>query len=275
MEKDELEEWFVNVSHRKLNDKLICIYESHGSGKLKLVNIPYCNIVYGETIGNFSGLNNNYIVIVTPQNIVDIKKFLHQGVIIISDSQSVNNFEQALLSKKLTKFSGIKYDLLESNPFENILALSKDELFTFINERKYVLEKLFMSIEGFSSFYFKKYFDNKILFTELAIKLYELTTLKFCQNNTSIGLEISKILGTSSKTINLASLSSPNQKLVGYKKAYDLNIRENKINEEVRLNVATKLLKLKIKQLNVTKIAKIVELPLTVVENIYAKLLLK
>ena len=271
MKRNELNIWFENVHNNKINNKLICLVGSLIDNKLHYSNMSKFRIIHGE-IPAINDLNGNYVIVVDYANIKTVKRFLSKGAIVISDYKSIQKFTNTLLSKDFTNLYEIEYDLINPINFEEILTFNKETLFNFIKERNLILEKLFINSKPYKYIHFEIYFNKKILFTEIAIYLYKLATLNFYENKTNIGLEISKIIGTSSKTINLASL---NMKLIGIKRVYDLTIKNDIVTEKIKFNIAKKLILLNIKPLHITKIAKIVELPVNDIEKIYTKLLLK
>jgi hypothetical protein len=114
-----------------------------------------------------------------------------------------------------------------------------------------------------------------VLTSRLAVILYRFTFLDLNANYTLIGRYIHQICGVRSKTMNskyssLTNCLLPEDLKQKNFKAYDLSVNESDI--AIREEIATKLLNLQIKQLDIKKIAMVTSLTIEKIEKLKKKM---
>lgn len=148
----------------------------------------------------------------------------------------------------------------------------------FIENREKILQAINDKYTKFDEselkYYLEVYYKRNILIASFIQKLYRLAMLDFISSAKKIGGILSYILSTSSKTLTPKEIGIL---LTGKKptnvKAYNLNI--NELEQNIKIKIATNLFKLNFKDLDITKISKITELPIKSVEKIYKKMFLR
>ena len=223
----------------------------------------------------------NIIIDITPYNGSDYdlnNRLLADGIILIDDQSSI----QALLSLIEQQNSNsvhkqeIKYTHIEKFDAQDIFIRTQEELLDFVIQREKELSQLgFLPPYLFSqasnlNLYFNIFKQKNILFANLAHHLYRLGTLDFRSSITAIGRKIHKQLGVKSKVLSPLALQIPVPlHLAKNSRVYDLN--ENELEIQVKKNIATKLIQLDLKELDITTIADLTQLQTKVVESIYKK----
>lgn len=201
-----------------------------------------------------------------------MKKIVQKNIILLEDVESINKMIFLLKNKQLEPQSEIKYLLLEKQKFENVLDLEIDMMREFIIVRIHLLKKLSIYFENLDIEYVDSCLDiykhKKVLLARFIQSLYRLATLDYISTEKSVGATIHTTLGVSSKVIGMKSLKMGLPlKMIKNHRAYNLN--ENQIQIDTKMSIAKKLLASDIKELDVSKIANITELPLKNIEKMH------
>lgn len=225
----------------------------------KLKNIP-------------SGINQIIISEGNYEPIENMKSIVSSGIIYIEDVNSINKFINLINNKFLDENNEIKYELIQKIDFESLFKNEQINIQKFVLDRLYLLEKINSKFEDIDVDFLltclKNYHEKKILLASFAQLLYRLANLDFTSTTKKVGGNIREILGVKSSTINRT-------RLVGLKanqfnknfRVYNLN--ENTFVTDEKIRIAEELVKLDSKDLDITKISKITELPLKKVETMY------
>lgn len=284
MQKDKLLQWIENINTGTTNQEILFIDASRNHTKYNILDLKRA----GNSLqSNFkllwldgSEIKYNYygniIVVMTSPNIKyneRIKKIIAKGVIYINEYDTVNRVIAMLQEKRVDVMNELSYESLEKMKFEEALQLDADALKSFITKRYWLLQKI---IHGFAlkevdflDHYIGIYKDKKILIANFAHSLYRLATLDFISFVKSAGTKIHTILGVKSKVISFKSLKLPSipGALQKNLRVYDLN--ENQLELAIKMDIAKKLVALDVKELDITKIANITELPIKRIEKMY------
>jgi len=281
--ENKLKIWLENAFNRKANSNVVFVNNSN-----RLLEIENCfraNIEIIDTIiiQNDKTINSNtrnYIV--TTFGFSCLKNIFNSaiknGFIFIKDDENINQFIYAIENRNPDICNQISFKLVEPVNLEELLHYEQKELYDFIKGREDILQainnKYIKLDEEYLRCYLAVYYEKKILIASFIQKLYRLANLDFISSDKKIGGILSKMLLTSSKTFTPKQIGiNCNTKKITNIKAYDLNI--NEVEQNVKIDIATELIKLDLKELDITKISKITKLPIKIVENIFKKICLK
>ena len=253
---------------QKIKDELKKIYSIHIVGIEELENEKMPSIGMNPII-----VSEDYYGAVE-----NMKFIINREIIYIEDVYSISRFIYLVKNRSLNHNNEIKYELVQKIDFESLLKNETIDIEKFVRERLYLLEKINSNFENITHEFLitclNNYHKNKILFASFAQLLYRLANLDFKSTAKRIGGNIVEILGVSSGSIGRNKLVDlrTNQLSKGFR-VY--NLKENKFVSDTKIKIAQKLVKLNIKELDVTKISKITELPLKRVEKMYREAFLK
>ena len=220
--------------------------------------------------------------IITTNQIYNFEKLFYNnikdGFIFIEDKESIKKFIYAIETKDISICNEIKCSLVKPVSLEIILKYSREDIKIFIKNRESILQAMNYKYVKFDEedleYFLEVYYKRNILIASFIQKLYRLAMLDFISSAKKIGGILSYILSTSSKTLTRKEIGIL---LTGKKptnvKAYNLNI--NELEQNIKIKITTNLLKLNFKDLDITKISKITELPIKSVEKIYKKMFLR
>lgn len=283
MKEDILNIWLENTHNHSNNDYILfCRVVENDVQKImnNLSGIYHVKAITIEdlkdTKGNIRGMNQ-IIISDSYEVIEDMKYVLNNKIIYIEEIESINKLINLIKNKSFDNTNEIRYELLQKIDFESLLTNEKIDIEKFVRKRLYLLEKINSNFENITHdsllIYLNNYHRNKILFASFAQLLYRLANLDFTSTAKKIGGSIREILGVKSSSISRNRLVDikTNQLSKGFR-VYNLN--ENTFVTNTKIKIAQELVKLDIKELDVTKISKITELPLTKVEKMYRKVLL-
>ncbi|WP_418179971.1 hypothetical protein ACNSOL_06465 [Aliarcobacter lanthieri] len=297
MKENKIEKWIEEAEKRAALPIVVLRIENSNDIENAISSLHIKKIGHYDTLYNvikissiFKGTKlgkNTNIILINDVNIYNptitgelyYHGYLQRGIIYIEDKNSINIFLSLLNGNKNNIYSEPLYSFIEKTNFEEFVKDTKNINKNFI-DRLELLEKLNINlIEYHICFYtetLKYYIDNNILCSNLAHLLYKITKFDFKSNRTIIGKQISSIFGTSSKTMNVNKIFNYAYQ-VGLKskniKVYNLNF--NQIEYKTKLNIASKLIILDSKDLNIEKISKIIELPYKDIDNLYKKIHLR
>ena len=123
-------------------------------------------------------------------------------------------------------------------------------------------------------YFLEVYYKRKILIASFIQKLYRLVNLNFLISEKKIGKILCNILNTSSKTVTPKYIGI----LGGTKKTSNTRVYDLKFNQtelDTKIKIATNLLKLNLKELDIKQISKNTGLLINQVEKIYKKIFIK
>lgn len=278
MKEDILNSWLENTHNHSNNDYILFCRAVENDVQKIMNNLRGIHNVKAITIedlkdtkGNISGMNQ-IIISDYYEAIEDMKYVLNHKIIYIEDIDSINKLINLIKNKSFANTNEIRYELLQKIDFESLLKNETIDIEKFVRGRLYLLEKINSNFENITHEFLitclNNYHKNKILFASFAQLLYRLANLDFISTAKRIGGNIVEILGVSSGTISRNRLVDlrTNQLSKGFR-VYDL--KENTFVSDTKIKIAQELVKLNIKELDVTKISKITELPLKKVETMY------
>ncbi|MCT7602287.1 hypothetical protein [Aliarcobacter butzleri] len=280
MVNNKLELWVNNANNRINNDHVIFIknidflsINTHWNTMIDVINTNILQKDFGIKFRNS---------IITTNQIYRFEKLFYNnikdGFIFIEDEESIKKFIYAIETKDISICNEIKCSLVKPVSLEIILKYSREDIKIFIKDRESILQAMNYKYVKFDEedleYFLEVYYNRKILIASFIQKLYRLAMLDFISSAKKIGGILSYILSTSSKTLTPKEIGIL---LTGKKptnvKAYNLNI--NELEQNIKIKITTNLLKLNFKDLDITKISKITELPIKSVEKIYKKMFLR
>lgn len=225
----------------------------------KLKNIP-------------SGINQIIISEGNYESIENMKSIVSSGIIYIEDVNSINKFINLINNKFLDENNEIKYELIQKIDFESLFKNEQINIQKFVLDRLYLLEKINSKFEDIDVDFLltclKNYHEKKILLASFAQLLYRLANLDFTSTTKKVGGNIREILGVKSSPINRTRLVD--LKANQFNKNFRVyNLNENTFVTDEKIRIAEELVKLDSKDLDITKISKITELPFKKVETMY------
>ena len=280
MKEDILDIWLGNSAKNLSDQRVVFLRVRKGDmQKIKdeLRNIYSIHIVGIEELEGekMPSIGMNPIIVSEDYySAVENMKFIinNREIIYIEDVYSISRFIYLVKNRSLNHNNEIKYELVQKIDFESLLKNETIDIGKFVRERLYLLEKINSKFEIITHEFLitclNNYHKNKILFASFAQLLYRLANLDFKSTAKRIGGNIVEILGVSSGSISRSRLVDlrTNQLSKGFR-VYDL--KENTFVYDTKIKIAQELVKLNIKELDVTKISKITELPLKKVERMY------
>lgn len=279
MNEDLLNIWFENSAKKFPNQNVVFIRVRKGDmQKIKdeLKKIYSVHIVGIEEFEEekMPSIGMNPIIVSEDYYgaVENLKFIINRGIIYIEDVNSINRFIYIIKNRSLNHNNEIKYELVQKVEFESLLKNETIDLEKFVRERLYLLEKINSNFESITHdslmIYLNNYFKNKILFASFAQLLYRLANLDFTSTTKRVGGNIRQILGVKSSSISSNRLVNIKRNQLNKNfRVYDL--KENTFVSDTKIKIAQELVKLNIKELDVTKISKITELPLKKIETMY------
>ena len=211
------------------------------------------------------------------KTIENMKSLICREIISIEGTNSINKLINLIKDKSLDNKNEIKYEMLEKVAFESLFEDNNVDIKRFVLDRLNQLKKINCNFEkidiDFLITCLNNYYENKILFASFAQLVYRLANLDFISTTKRVGGNIREKLGVKSNPISRTRLVdlNANQLSKGFR-VYNLN--ENTLVTDEKIKIAKELVKLNSKDLDITKISKITELPLKKVEKMYREALL-
>lgn len=272
MQENRIKKWFENCNNRQQNSAPLLIITQDESLRDMLNGLngttPYFRILLLVNNAKFYNVANNMIIVTSRLT----EKLIEKEAIIIDDDSSIKTIYLALQNKMFNDFSTIEYTSMEKKSFEDLVKEDTQSMQEFINTRVRLLQKFnccpqvidMSSVGDMLRIYHKK----NILLASFAQSLYKLASLDFTASDKAIGGMIRKALGVKSKVFSPKSLDVllPFELRKNHR-VYDLNESQNNLVSKEQ--IAKKLIELDSKDLNINKIAKIVELPLKTLERMH------
>lgn len=287
MKENELNKW-LEIAYEKLSNKRPLFLKVNNADTQKIIDnlkIPrreYISIIKIENLKDIkripAGINQIIISENYYENVENMKEFINREIIYVEDKNSIDKLIELLVNKSLDNNNEIRYDLLQKVNFESLLADNKVNIENFVLHRINLLHKMNCNFENidtdFLTICLTNYFNKKMLFASFAQSLYRLTTLDFTSSAKKIGGNIYEIFGVHSKVVSSKKLQSISiRQCFKNHRIYDLT--EKPYVYDTKIKVAKKLVKLNIKELDITKISKVINLPLKKIERMYRETFLK
>ena len=280
MQDNKLKIWIENGLNKVDNIEVVFIKYEGILNITKPFNSKFDCINTNMMNNDFGSKFRNSIITINKISIFE-KLFynnIKDGFIFIEDEESIKKFIYAIETKDISICNEIKCSLVEPVSLEIILKYSREDIKIFIKDRESILQAMNYKYVKFDEedleYFLEVYYKRNILIASFIQKLYRLAMLDFISSAKKIGGILSYILSTSSKTLTRKEIGIL---LTGKKptnvKAYNLNI--NELEQNIKIKIATNLFKLNFKDLDITKISKITELPIKSVEKIYKKMFLR
>ncbi|MCT7487271.1 hypothetical protein N5T98_11995 [Aliarcobacter cryaerophilus] len=236
---------------------------------------------------NTNMMNNDFGIkfrnsIITTNQIYRFEKLFYNnikdGFIFIENEESIKKFIYAIEKREPSICNQISFEVVETFDLEKLLGFNESHMKNFIETREKILQAINDKYTKFDEselkYYLEVYYKRNILIASFIQKLYRLAMLDFISSAKKIGGILSYILSTSSKTHTPKQIGVV---FIGKKptniKAYNLNINEVELNTKTK--IATNLLKLNLKELDIKQISKITDLSINQVEKIYKKIFIK
>ena len=280
MQDNKLKIWIENCLNNALNIEVVFIkYEGILNIKKPFNSKFYCidtNMINKDYDSKF--INS----IITTNQIYNFEKLFYNnikdGFIFIEDEESIKKFIYAIETKDISICNEIKFSLVKPVSLGIIHKYSREDIEIFIKNRESILKAMNYKYVKFDEedleYFLEVYYKRNILIAAFIQKLYRLVNLDFISSSKNIGSLLSEILSTSSKTHTPKQIGVV---FIGKKptniKAYNLNINEVELNTKTK--IATNLLKLNLKELDIKQISKNTDLSINQVEKIYKKIFIK
>lgn len=272
MLNNELKIWIERVLNNKINTERIYIFNNSNIN----TNLNHGNIRYVPYFNIDRLISTNKInSIVDTTNYSDNENILKNnldGNFFLIENNNINILFEILQTNNLRRIDEIKFIYVEKIDFETVLKYKREKLKNFIEYRESIFKKLFKIYSSYSyedlEYYLNFYFDKKILVAGFGRRLYRLCSLNFNISRDKIGTKIGEITGIKSKTVPLIIFNKRKNVRV-----YNLNYKEE--DYKMKIAIVEKLILLDSKELNVKKIADLIQLPLKKVEQIYSRTFLK
>ncbi|MCT7466695.1 hypothetical protein N5T78_08900 [Aliarcobacter cryaerophilus] len=280
MVNNKLELWVNNANNGINNDHVIFIknidflsINPHWNTMIDVINTNILQKDFGIKFRNS---------IITTNKIYKFEKLFYNsisdGFIFIENEENIKKFIYAIEKREPSICNQIRFEVVETFDLEKLLGFNESHMKNFIETREKILQAINDKYTKFDEselkYYLEVYYKRNILIASFIQKLYRLAMLDFISSAKKIGGILSYILSTSSKTLTPKEIGIL---LTGKKptnvKAYNLNI--NELEQNIKIKITTNLLKLNFKDLDITKISKITELPIKSVEKIYKKMFLR
>ncbi|QKF78238.1 hypothetical protein [Arcobacter defluvii] len=281
MKDNKIQNWLENAFNARDNEETIFIRDLsiYYVNKPLYSKIDFIKLNYKDT--DYSVKFKNSIIPIT--NNIDafpnlIKKSIKDGFIFIEDEDSIKKLIFAIETKNITICNEIKYSLVKPINLEKILKYSRENLRKFIDDRENILKSINDKYIKFNKedleYFLEVYYKRNILIAAFIQKLYRLVNVNFLVSEKKIGEILSNILNISSKTVTLKYIGViGGTKKNGNIRVYDLNFNQTELN--IKIKIATNLLKLNLKELDIKKISKNTDLSINQIEKIYKKIFIK
>ena len=283
MQDNKLKIWIENGLNNKANVEVLFIKYDGILNIKKPINSKFdcidTNMMNNDDDDDDSKFRN---YIITTNQIYNFEKLFYNsikdGFIFIEDKESIKKFIYAIETKDISICNEIKFSLVKPVSLRIIHKYSREDIEIFIKNRESILKAMNYKYVKFDEedleYFLEVYYKRNILIAAFIQKLYRLVNLDFIKRKKNIGSLLSEILSTSSKTHTPKQIGVV---FIGKKptniKAYNLNINQVELN--IKNKIATNLFKFTFNELDIATIAKITELSIKRVENIYKKIFLK
>ena len=280
MQDNKLKIWIENCLNNELNIEVVFIkYEGilnikkPFNSKFNCIDTNMINKDYDSKFINS---------IITTNQIYNFEKLFYNnikdGFIFIEDKESIKKFIYAIETKDISICNEIKCSLVEPVSLEIILKYSREDIKIFIKDRESILQAMNYKYVKFDEedleYFLEVYYKRKILIASFIQKLYRLVNLNFLISEKKIGKILCNILNTSSKTVTPKYIGiRGGTKKTSNTRVYDLNFNQTEF--DTKIKIATNLLKLNLKELDIKQISKITDLLINQVEKIYKKIFIK
>ena len=279
MKKNELNLWLENTANGLSNQRVLFL-KANQNDYLKILDDlnKQCQVtpIKIEDLQKYktvaSGMNPIIISDGFYKNIESMKVFLPREIIYIKEPNSIEKLILLINSKSHDFENEIYYELLQKIDFESLFKNEQINIQKFVVDRLDFLEKINSKFEDIDANFLltclKNYHEKKIVLASFAQLLYRLANLDFTSTSKKVGGNIKEVLGVKSSSISRSKLVDlkTNQLNKGFR-VYNLN--ENSFIVDTKIKIAKNLVKLDIKELDITKISKATELPLKKVEKMY------
>lgn len=280
MQDNKLKIWIENGLNNKANVEVVFIKHEGILNIKKPFNSKFdlidTLILQNEFISKFRNS------IVTTNKISIFEKLFYNsikdGFIFIENEENIKKFIYAIETKDISICNLIEYSLVKPASLETILKYGREEIRIFIKSRENILQAINSKYVKFNEedleYFLEVYYKRNILIASFIQKLYRLVNLNFLISEKKIGEILSNILNISSKIVTPKYIGI----LGGTKKnantrVYDLNFNQTEL--DTKIKIATNLLKLNLKELDIKQISKITDLSINQVEKIYKKIFIK
>ena len=280
MQDNKLKIWIENCLNNELNIEVVFIkYEGILNIKKPFNSKFYCidtNMINNDCDSKF--INS----IITTNQIYNFEKLFYNnikdGFIFIEDKESIKKFIYAIETKDISICNEIKFSLVKPVSLGIIHKYSREDIEIFIKNRESILKAMNYKYVKFDEedleYFLEVYYKRKILIASFIQKLYRLVNLNFLISEKKIGKILCNILNTSSKTVTPKYIGiRGGTKKTSNTRVYDLNFNQTEF--DTKIKIATNLLKLNLKELDIKQISKITDLSINQVEKIYKKIFIK
>ena len=280
MQDNKLKIWIENCLNNELNIEVVFIkYEGILNIKKPFNSKFYCidtNMINNDCDSKF--INS----IITTNQIYNFEKLFYNnikdGFIFIEDKESIKKFIYAIETKDISICNEIKFSLVKPVSLGIILKYSREDIEIFIKNRESILKAMNYKYVKFDEedleYFLEVYYKRKILIASFIQKLYRLVNLNFLISEKKIGKILCNILNTSSKTVTPKYIGiRGGTKKTSNTRVYDLNFNQTEF--DTKIKIATNLLKLNLKELDIEQISKNTGLLINQVEKIYEKIFIK
>jgi len=265
MQDNKLKIWIENCLNNELNIEVVFIkyegilnIEKHFNSKFYCI---YTNMINNDCYSKF--INS----IITTNQIYNFEKLFYNnikdGFIFIEDEESIKKFIYAIETKDISICNEIKFSLIKPVSLRIILKYSREDIKIFIKDRESILQAMNYKYVKFDEedleYFLEVYYKRKILIASFIQKLYRLVNLNFLISEKRIGKILCNILNTSSKTVTPKYIGiRGGTKKTSNTRVYDLNFNQTEF--DTKIKIATNLLKLNLKELDIKQISKITDL---------------
>ena len=280
MQDNKLKIWIENGLNNAPNVEVVFIkYE----GILNINKPNYSKFDWIDTNRVNSDCSSKFInSIITINQISKLQKLFYNsikdGFIFIEDKESIKKFIYAIETKDISICNEIKFSLVKPVSLGIIHKYSREDIEIFIKNRESILKAMNYKYVKFDEedleYFLEVYYKRKILIASFIQKLYRLVNLNFLISEKKIGKILCNILNTSSKTVTPKYIGIlGGTKKTSNTRVYDLNINQTEL--DTKIKIATNLLKLNLKELDIKQISKNTGLLINQVEKIYKKIFIK
>ena len=280
MQDNKLKIWIENCLNNELNIEVVFIkYEGILNIKKPFNSKFYC--IDTNMMNNYDDSKFRNPIITTNQ----IYRFetlfynsIKDGFIFIENEESIKKFIYAIETKDISICNEIKFSLIKPVSLRIILKYSREDIEIFIKNRESILKAMNYKYVKFDEedleYFLEVYYKRKILIASFIQKLFRLVNVNFSISEKKIGKILSNILNISSKTVTPKYIGIlGGTKKISNTRVYDLNFNQTEL--DTKIKIATNLLKLNLKELDIKQISKNTELLINQVEKIYKKIFIK
>lgn len=275
MEENGLIRWFDNLKQGVGNKVIVFLYSKKrlkidkDTIKLQVFNCNHELQICDNLILNYEEDTFNTVKHI---NIKFYREIFKRGIIIIKNKNSIDEFiEQLTSSNNEIHNKNIDSYLLKREDFYELLELNESDLKIFLKKRHEYLKYFYQNIPNLRMWdeqYIGRNIEllekSQILTANFAAYLYKFSFLEFNLSDTRIGINVRKLLGIKSKTINNPIDNIYYSHIGKTFKGYDMRYG---IGFEIKKEIADKLLSLDIEGLELDKVCDITGLPKTIFKN--------